>query len=114
MANLGAIGYDLCEPVVFPFGDATLGANAPSSTADQSGVISGVVLEGGATPVPNCLVTVLYRPTMRPVARGWTDTSGAYSFSGFNHASSSYLVIAQDPATGTVYNDLVRALISPV
>lgn len=115
MADLGAIGRSVDADclahyaLVFPL----YAAARVQERRSISGVLGGVVTENGA-PLKDCEVVVLWRHSMQPIARTWTDASGAWEISGFDSALiDSYVVIFKDKLGGTVYNDAAYALVVP-
>lgn len=77
----------------------------PVALGDNNGSISGVVSEVSAGAVPSCLVRLYYRPTGYLVSQQYTNTSGAYAFTGLDSTDlANYYVIALDPDGGTQYN----------
>jgi hypothetical protein len=75
--------------------------------AGVSGTISGVVTDGG-TPVSRCVVRLYYRATGAYVRSTFTDSSGAFSFTGLDTADTkAFFCIAFDPEGGTQYNAII-------
>lgn len=80
----------------------------------MNGVFGGTVLEAGI-PVANVRVTVLWRPSMQPIARVYTNAVGEWTAEGFDPTDYvNYVVVIHDPEGGTVYNDAIYALVAPV
>lgn len=84
------------------------------TTHREDGTLSGNVKTAGVNE-PLCRVLVLNRHDMRPVAVTWTDASGNWSVSGLDpDFIQKYVVVIQDPATGSLYNDGIFAQVTPV
>lgn len=110
MADLGNItGYNISGlDYSLPGWHTTV----PSKALSQAGSISGSVAESGVGDVANCLVLLYWRESGHLIKRTWTNADGEFVFSKLD-TSKSYTVVAQDPAGGTQYNDLVYALVQP-
>ena len=78
-----------------------------------NGTIGGVVSEAGI-PIENVKVFLHWRKSMACIAIAYTNSSGAYSFTGLDPtAQNDYVVVIQDRDGGTVYNDAIFALVAP-
>lgn len=110
MADRGAIGRILPREEVIEF--PLYARTDVKSRLNKDGQIIGTVTEVSA-PFANCAVFLLWRPTMRLIARTFTDANGDYRFEGLDRDLSKYVVVCQDPAGGTVYNDQIYALVVP-
>lgn len=86
--------------------------NARYWASDQSRVISGTVSESG-TPIADCMVLLYWRPTGMLIGKTSTAKDGTYTFAGLIGGSSEYVVVAQDKAGGTVYNEIIKSLLTP-
>lgn len=109
MADLGSIGRGVVTSDCVRFPLYAVG------TVDRQlsllGVIEGNVTENG-TPIADALIHLFWRSSMQCIGRTWTDANGDYQFTGLD-TSKTYVVIAQDKAGGTQYNDQIRALVAP-
>lgn len=116
MADLGAIaksGDEFGKVLIAP-----LPAYAPTRNLltfkPMNGTLGGTVLESGV-PVADVRVTVLWRPSMQPIARTYTDAAGEWSVDGVDPTDTeNYVVVIHDKEGGTVYNDAIYALVAPV
>jgi len=85
--------------------------NSPWTVLRQDGSVSGFTrIEGVLTK--NVEVWLLWRPTMVPLERTYSDANGAYHFNNVPADTPNLVVYFKDPAGGTVYNDIVKALIT--
>ena len=111
IANLTPLGSQPFFLRDFPnYGATTLA----DMFANLTGIIGGTVLENG-DPIADCEVYVLWRPTMKVIARTATDANGNWEISGFDPAKTEhYTVVIKDKSGGTVYNDAIYALVVPV
>lgn len=112
MADAGAIArtFRFIDAVRFP----AYAGNQIAYRLEADGAFGGTVTESG-TPVHNAEVWVIWRPTMRPIARTFTDADGAWYLTGFDPAlTDKYSVVVKDPPGGTAYNDAIYALVVPV
>lgn len=64
-------------------------------------------------PLKDATVLLYWRPTGLLCGRTYTDVNGAYTFSGLIAASNNYVVVLQDKEGGTIYNDVIRSLLTP-
>ena len=80
---------------------------------NADGTLGGVITESG-NPVFGVVIFLHWRKTMQVIAKTYTDASGSYSFADVDPArSTDYVVVIQDKAGGTVYNDAIFALVAP-
>jgi hypothetical protein len=98
---------------VGPAGAPYIGA-LPLSTPplDLTRRISGTFTEAGQ-PLVDARIILHWRPNMIVVARTATDKSGYYQFNKLVAGSNNYVVVMQDKDGGTVYNDIIRSLLTP-
>lgn len=108
MADLGAVGRLLTasyENIAGPK-HVTLVVHNIVPVA-QNGTLGGSVFDG-ANPVAGARVLVVLAKTLELVAVAYTDANGDWSVGGLCPSIGGvYAAIAQDPVTGTVYNDLI-------
>jgi hypothetical protein len=64
-------------------------------------------------PLNNANVLLYWRPSGLLCGRTSTNANGVYTFSGLVAASNNYVVVLQDKEGGTVYNDVIRSLLTP-
>ena len=88
------------------------GAPADVLLMPADGVVSGTVLDG-ATPVPNCEVSLFHRKTRSCLATTRTNTSGFFSFPALIRSEGAYFAIAFPPASlqknALIFDDITPA-----
>jgi hypothetical protein len=114
MADQGAIGKPptfQMMPNGYVYRFPGYAAASPQTTYRQDAIVSGYTrIEGVLTA--NIEVWLIWRPTMVPLARTYSDSVGAYSFTHQPGDTSNLCVVFKDPVGGTVYNDQIFALIA--
>jgi hypothetical protein len=122
MANLGAIGSTIPSVSLMPlirapfptYADRVVPPGALFSMLRRDGIFGGNVKTAGVNE-PNVEVMVMWRPSMRLIARTRTDADGNWTLTGFDPTrAADYAIIYKDPATGAVYNDAIYSLVAPV
>lgn len=80
---------------------------------DTSGRLGGAITESG-TPLKEAKITIHWRSSGRCIGIAYTDANGDWEIGGFDPSrSADYAVWIRDKDGGTVYNDVIYALVAP-
>ena len=110
MADLGAIGQVRRDSYEYTYDPLTYAGGGIYNPTRQDAVISGEARTAGVL-TQLVEIHVIWRPTMQSVKRTFSDSGGLYSFTGLAASTTNYVIYFKDPPGGTVYNDIVYALI---
>lgn len=110
MADQGAIGFSRYDAAFVRYDPLTYAGGDVLNPIRQDAVISGETRVAGVL-TPDVEVYLIWRPSMTVVKGTRSNADGTYSFNNLAASTTEYVVYFKDPPGGTVYNDLVFALI---
>jgi hypothetical protein len=91
--TLGSGRFHLPQTLQLEGGSSTY---AQLLTQNMAGTLSGTTY-AGATPVPGCVVRLMFADQMRPLLSTRSNASAQYSFQYLDATRSDYVVIAAPP-----------------